>query len=234
MTSIWRNVALLMLVQAFAACGAGLVREAARTKTGGAVAATRTPVSREATRSEASAVPNENKKEEMAVAESMTLEVYRRGGRYYVTAGMRGSGTEWFELSEIIQVEPMVESIAAAFRRLEPLISTALAEAHGAERHSVDDKNWKRMGAKNPTQFMRSTSYCAVDRIPEHFEIWYMHHDTTVNMFWSIDAEPNARLPRDASYEDIARAVLEVFAKNPPPPGDKPAAPKRPRKSAVR
>ena len=54
-----------------------------------------------------------------------------------------------------------------------------------------------------------------------------------MNEFGSVGPKPDLTLPPDASYEDLARAVLDIFAKNPPPPGDKQPAPKRrPRKTA--
>ena len=231
MRSIGRSAALLAFVATFAACAGGLV-QGRTTGPEAAAATTGAPVSREAAQSMAAVVANEKEKRVMDEDEFISFDVYRRGGRYFVVAEMQGASIESATSSDAVPTEPVVESIAAAFRHLEPRIREAYAAGQRGERQ--ENTYWERMGAKNFNQLMRSSSLVAVSRYSDQTEIWYMLHNPQINLFGGVGAEPNAKLPPDTSYEDIARAVLDIFAQHPPPPGDKPAAPKRPRKTATR
>jgi hypothetical protein len=229
MTASWPIAGLLAVAAALPGCARGPVQDQRRA----AAVYVAAPGARAAQGTAQATRPAVvDGKDTRIMYEMIDFEVCRRGGRYYVTVAMRVSESEYISLPDVVEVEPTVESIATALRRLEPLIRNASPEIRAMESEVITKKHLQQMGARSYRQFMRTSSLCLIWRFSDHTEISYMIHEPIANMFGSIVPEADAKLPADASYEDIARAVLDIFAKYPPPPGDKPAAPKRPRKTA--
>ena len=218
-----------MLFPALTACAARFVQEDRGVPRVAVVKDAPAPIERPRIETPRTAKQEESK-------EMIAFEVYRRGGRYFVTAWARGSQIYAVNIPDVVPVEPTAESIGAAFRKLEPPIREALAQVQRGDRHPEeedDPKHWQRMGAKSYRQFLHSASYCDVLIFDEGTKIAFMKFSPVMRDFAGSKEEPDAKLGPDVSYEDIARIVLEIFDKNPPPPGDKPAVPKRPRKTAA-
>jgi hypothetical protein len=154
------------------------------------------------------------------MSEPFGLSVYRRNGRFYVTADVLDRLT-FFVLDDVQTVPGEPGALAAALAEAERIArkaqETPRSERNGGrtafERPDDTDAYWARLGFKSWRQFVRGTTECSISREETCTSIGY-----NIRKGWALlGMTPSIDYPPDISYDEIARIVLDLFAKNPPP-----------------